>query len=378
MGWLIGAVLALMAGSLGAQQRPAEVVRWTLDTTNAIRIGVREGAPEYELFDATGSARLSDGRIVVANAGARELRYYDPAGHHVKTSGGRGGGPGEFQYLRNIFQHTADTVLAADWMAERLSVFSPVGTFVHTVAVEDLDQADRPLGAWLLGPFWIAASTWRASRAAVSSTIRALPRPDGVPGFRFVLPGRDGTLWIAEQMAVGGDTPRWIVVGSAGEPLALVDLPARFDLHEAGSDYVLGRWRDADDVNFVHLYPIVKPADAVRGRLPRWMRDARPWSPGAQTPEVRASIASLLRNLTTAQEVYFAEHGGYGDDVRQMAIEIPEGITVMIVEAGRTGWIGAATHRDAPIVCGMAVGGPTPIGWSEGSVSCGESPQPGR
>jgi hypothetical protein len=35
--------------------------------------------------------------------------------------------------------------------------------------------------------------------------------------------------------------------------------PARFTPFEIGPDYVLGVWRDADDVEHVQMYELVKP-----------------------------------------------------------------------------------------------------------------------
>lgn len=35
--------------------------------------------------------------------------------------------------------------------------------------------------------------------------------------------------------------------------------PDRFDLYEVGDDYVLGRWRDAFDIEHVQLYDLIKP-----------------------------------------------------------------------------------------------------------------------
>ncbi|WP_419943063.1 hypothetical protein [Candidatus Palauibacter sp.] len=59
-------------------------------------IGTAGGDPAYELFRVGGAMRLSDGRIVVANAGTGELRVYDPDGIHLASWGGQGDGPGEF------------------------------------------------------------------------------------------------------------------------------------------------------------------------------------------------------------------------------------------------------------------------------------------
>ncbi|MGW8266986.1 MAG: hypothetical protein ACWGSQ_11490 [Longimicrobiales bacterium] len=49
---------------------------WRLSEAPILEIGVREGEEAYQFFRVGGSVRLADGRIVVANTGARELRVF--------------------------------------------------------------------------------------------------------------------------------------------------------------------------------------------------------------------------------------------------------------------------------------------------------------
>ena len=64
---------------------------------------------------------------------------------------------------------------------------------------------------------------------------------------------------------------RWTVLDEEGAPAALVQLPPHFDLYEVGADFVLGRWRDANDVNFVHLYHLEHTGSAP---APSWLSAA--------------------------------------------------------------------------------------------------------
>ena len=75
----------------------SEAQSWRLSPEPAVDIGVLEGAPEYQLFRVGGALRLDDGRIVVANGGTGELRFYDEAGSYLSASGRKGEGPGEFK-----------------------------------------------------------------------------------------------------------------------------------------------------------------------------------------------------------------------------------------------------------------------------------------
>lgn len=101
-----------------------------------VDIGVLEGAPQYQLFRAASAVLLDDGTIVVANAGTHELRFYDREGRHVRSTGRRGGGPGEFQSLGYVARHGRDSLLAFDLRQRRTSVYAVSGDFVRAVSLE--------------------------------------------------------------------------------------------------------------------------------------------------------------------------------------------------------------------------------------------------
>jgi len=71
---------------------------WTLDTLPEVDIGTVAGDEPYQLFRVTGGAQLADGRIVVVNAGTQEIRFFDRQGVFLYSVGGRGEGPGEYQF----------------------------------------------------------------------------------------------------------------------------------------------------------------------------------------------------------------------------------------------------------------------------------------
>jgi hypothetical protein len=80
--------------------------------------------PFFQIND-NGVLALSDG-LVVANA-ASELRYYTRDGRFRRAVGGRGGGPGEFQFLSWIQRLADDSVAAYDGRLRRLSVWTRDG-----------------------------------------------------------------------------------------------------------------------------------------------------------------------------------------------------------------------------------------------------------
>ena len=56
---------------------------WRLSASAKLDIGVVEGDDEYQFFEITGAVELGDGRIVVANSGTGELRFFDASGSFI-------------------------------------------------------------------------------------------------------------------------------------------------------------------------------------------------------------------------------------------------------------------------------------------------------
>ncbi len=61
----------------------------------------------------TGAARLSDGRVVVADRDTRKIHYFDRTGRLLRTVGGLGKGPGEFDDIDH-FERRGDNLVVYD------------------------------------------------------------------------------------------------------------------------------------------------------------------------------------------------------------------------------------------------------------------------
>jgi hypothetical protein len=144
-----------------SQPRLSGAVSWTRSADPVLEIGTTDGDPDYTLFQIRGALRLADARIVVANQGTNELRYFDPAGTFLLASGGSGSGPGEFQFLDAVWLGRADTVVVSDRANNRVSVFDSVGEFVRSFDVRPGPGATRPFKQGMLADGSIIASTVR-------------------------------------------------------------------------------------------------------------------------------------------------------------------------------------------------------------------------
>jgi hypothetical protein len=89
-----------------------------------------------------GVRRLSDGRIVVANGGSAQLRFYSEHGEFLTSAGRRGRGPGEFSYLASLLRITNDTLIVQG--GGRVLVFGPNGEYIRQRAVQTAGMFQQP------------------------------------------------------------------------------------------------------------------------------------------------------------------------------------------------------------------------------------------
>jgi hypothetical protein len=103
-----------------------------------LEIGVASGSSSHELYRAFDGARLSDGRIAIANEGSREVRVFGPDGSHFVTFGREGDGPGEFQRPYRLWRMSGDSILVFDSSHQRFSRFDADGAFGGAATLDPL------------------------------------------------------------------------------------------------------------------------------------------------------------------------------------------------------------------------------------------------
>lgn len=119
---------------------------WHVSDEPMVEIGVLEGSQEYILSDVSGAVRLGDGRIVIADRGSLDLRFYSPTGEFLFRSGREGEGPGEFRSLEFLGVLPGDSLLTFDWRLTRIQLFDPSGTFLRSARVESSWPMFYPTG----------------------------------------------------------------------------------------------------------------------------------------------------------------------------------------------------------------------------------------
>lgn len=117
--------LALLPCEVGAQAP----VAWRLEET--ARIG-SVNDPEDALTRIGQILIGESGEIIVTQPIDQQIRMYDAAGRSIRTLGGKGAGPGEFQTISSI-GFLADTLYATDEIQKRISFFGGDGALQRVV-----------------------------------------------------------------------------------------------------------------------------------------------------------------------------------------------------------------------------------------------------
>lgn len=110
---------------------------WRVESQPVLSIGGTNGTGPTEFADIWDVARTSDGKVVVTDAPAEELRVFDAQGNHLRTMGRRGEGPGEFSQVQGVEVY-GDTIYALD-PRRGTAVFTVDGAFVRQSPYPSLD-----------------------------------------------------------------------------------------------------------------------------------------------------------------------------------------------------------------------------------------------
>ena len=365
----------------GREEAVAEV--WRLSEAPVLEIGVREGAEEYQFFRVGGSVRLPDGRIVVANTGARELRVFGPDGTFRKTVGRDGEGPGEFRWPSRVRSLGPDTLLVWDQSLQRISLFDGEGRFLSMIPLRPSPGNLFPGDEWLMGRNWIDSPLAPRDRDPVRAAVEALPPVDSVATLRYVKVTNDGWLWVSSVRPPADSAISWQIYDLTGRRVAEARTPPRFQPHDIGPDYVLGRYLDPVDVNLVRLYALERPGGSggrQAGFTPSLAMEPGPGGePSGQTPEavseeVMANMRSVIKNLASREEIHYSKEMTYTSDLDALELnlrgEAAEVLEIGIPFAGTEGWMLTMTHRPSGRMCAMVYGYFVPMGWSAGQILC--------
>lgn len=102
------------------------------------------------------------------------------------------------------------------------------------------------------------SSPVQRSEEWIAEQVSALPTPETVPPHAELLVDADGNLWVQEWNASPSTRRHYRIFAPDGAFQGLVECPEGLRIFEAGSDYVLGIWRDESDVEFIQVHQVEK------------------------------------------------------------------------------------------------------------------------
>lgn len=158
-----------------------ESAPWHVAEAPTVAIGTVDGPASYQLDRVEGALRLSNGTIVVADAGSSEIRFFDAAGRFLRASGRPGGGPGEYRQIASLGRGPGDSLWVYDFGARRMSVLTSQGTFVRSVSMGGELSAvvavgRLPDGAFVIREVWSAHAGGRAPALGLTRSPAAIAK----------------------------------------------------------------------------------------------------------------------------------------------------------------------------------------------------------
>ena len=152
---------------------------WWLSDEPAVTIGQDDGREEYSLFEVRGAVRLPNGRIVVANGGSDQLRYYDSIGVHLYSVGQDGYGPGEFKIMRAMWR-VGDSLVINDRGQDRITVWTADGEYGRTVMLHREPGSGAPNAVGVFFDGSVLGMQFVFDRSAISEEGMNFVNPDMV------------------------------------------------------------------------------------------------------------------------------------------------------------------------------------------------------
>lgn len=123
------------------------IPHWWIDPEPDLRVGHADGDLPYLFQRPEFAARLSDGRVVVADFGSGELRWFDGGGRFLQSVGRKGEGPWEFREFNRVVRLPGDTLVVYDLLNQRLTRVGPDGELLSGRSLRDL-LAARSVARW--------------------------------------------------------------------------------------------------------------------------------------------------------------------------------------------------------------------------------------
>ena len=169
---LIGGASVVDAQS--SRSGAGSIVRWSVGATPVFDSRASDQSDSALLLRPRGATRLPDGTVVVADDGAKNVKFFARDGRFVRSAGREGAGPGEYQLTQLVGACGSENILLYDGASQRLTTITQDGKLASTRLVL-IDEPARRV------PQSVSCS---ASKMLVILTQSSGPIPEGDVAFR--------------------------------------------------------------------------------------------------------------------------------------------------------------------------------------------------
>lgn len=137
--------------------------------------------------------------------------------------------------------------------APEIREFDTSGRLIRIFRVNEAQRPVKPEDVEAVIDFQV--KRFRDVSASVTRGVFArMDVPDHWPAFQFVRVDRLGWIWAELFRPPHDTTQHWMIFEPSGVARGILELPVGLEVHDIGRDYVLGRWVDADRVEYVRRY----------------------------------------------------------------------------------------------------------------------------
>jgi hypothetical protein len=289
---------------------------WEMDPTPTLTIGGLDAPEAEQLFRVNGGRRLADGRIVVADGGAAEIRVYGADGALLAAHGRKGEGPGEFQTPKLAGVLGGDSLVVYDGQLRRVSLVHTDSGFVRSYLV-GTEGGGFPVAIGITGQGGLVVGG-----GMFFSSESGFPTGAVRPNSRYVILAPDGAL----QGDLGDVPAAEMFARTSGGGFSASALPfGRVTAAAIGPDRL---WLGTGDAWEIGAY-------ALDATLMRIVRFDRP----------QASVTDALRDAELAERLENADNDNEAREIRNRFREMPSPervppYQVVIVDALGFLWIG--------------------------------------
>ena len=289
---------------------------WVVGGTPTLTIGGLDAPESEQLFRVSGGRRLMDGRIVIADGGAADVRVFGANGTLLRTHGRKGDGPGEFQSPKLAGVRGGDTLVIYDGDLRRVSLVHADSGFARSYRV-GTEGGGYPVAIGLTGEGGLAIGG-----GMFFSSASGFPTGAVRPNSQYVILTPGGAV----QGDLGEVPAAEMFARTSENSFSASALPfGRVTAAAAGSDEL---WLGTGDAWEISAYRL----DATLKRIVRFHR-----------PLTR--VTEAMRDADLAERLEGADSDNEARDIRNSDRDMPlrthaPPYQTMIVDALEHVWIG--------------------------------------